>query len=173
MRDGKWEAANSEFRQYLATGGSFTALAEIVVTELHRPEFAYGLAQGNAENLVALADLLKKDQTQTALVTRIESEAFQLAKEQCASPNADPDSLARLADQCAAHNDLHSAIDLYRRAVAMNYNRTDWHFALGQLLAQAGQVDEAMREFHVCLRLDSTMAQARQRIGELSVGSRP
>ena len=65
--------------------------------------------------------------------------------------------------------DYESAIEYYRRALALEYGRVSWRLQLARLLAETGQVPEAVHEARICLRLRPQMRAARKLIEDLSV----
>ena len=62
-----------------------------------------------------------------------------------------------------------AAIELYRRALALDYGQLQWRLALATLLAQTGQVADAIQEAKTCLRLHPGFEAARKLIEDLSI----
>ena len=77
--------------------------------------------------------------------------------------------LASMAGISANENDHASAIGYYRRALDKDYGKIDWRLALARSLAKTGQVDPAIDQVRICLRLRPKWPSAVKLLGDLSI----
>jgi tetratricopeptide (TPR) repeat protein len=64
-----------------------------------------------------------------------------------------------------------AAIEYYRRALAQDYGQVQTRLSYARTLAAAGEIDQAMHEARICLRLRPQMKSALKLIADLSVRS--
>ena len=62
---------------------------------------------------------------------------------------------------------MREAIDCYEQALALDYDRVEWRFNRARLLADVGDVAEAIREAKTCLHLRPEHAGAGRLIDRL------
>ena len=169
--EGLWDEASSKLRAAVARGYSRAAAVDMLLRG-GRAELAMALAAGNADALRHLASRLEQAGVNADLATAARAQARELLEKACARPDAVPDDLATLAAQSAGDGDHARAVELYRRALARNYDDVGWRMGLASALAETGQVDLAMHEARICLRLRPRHAGAEKLIGELSTRRR-
>ena len=68
---------------------------------------------------------------------------------------------------CAKENDMDVAIQYYRQALDMEYGQVKWRVSLAELLAQIGDIPEAMRQAEICLHLNPQYDPASNLIARL------
>jgi predicted Zn-dependent protease len=61
------------------------------------------------------------------------------------------------------------AIKCYRRALELDYAQVQWRLELAGLLAEAGQVQQAVDEVKICLRVRSRHKGAEDMLARLSI----
>ncbi|MBN1126169.1 MAG: O-antigen ligase family protein [Sedimentisphaerales bacterium] len=164
----------------------FRDIAQVYVEKLCRPDLALDLAQGDARklayvgNLMASASLLSKvsistlndekikSVNATEVIAMAETKTFEQLKEICENDKAPASAHASLARLYEKSGDLEAAVQNYRRAVMLEYDKVTWHYSLARLLADLGRIDEAVEEARVCLRIRPDYNTAKQLIEELS-----
>ncbi len=162
-----WPRAVETYRRFLDLTGSFNDVIDVLAINHHRPDLALEVAANDITNLNHLADALAA--TYPDVAARAKSKAFNAASADALRADAPAASIAWLAGQYADRKDYPSAISAYRRALAMQYESIPWHLALARVLADAGQLDPALRECKVSLNLSPGHADATRLLRELSV----
>ncbi|MBN1507145.1 MAG: O-antigen ligase family protein [Sedimentisphaerales bacterium] len=95
-----------------------------------------------------------------------------LLEQKCQDPAAPDWAFAWLASVCQKSGKVAEAIKHYREALAQNCGEVDWRFALAQLLADTGDVREAIQEAEMCLRFRPEHTPSKRLIERLSVDPR-
>ncbi|MEN6334753.1 MAG: O-antigen ligase family protein, partial [Phycisphaerales bacterium] len=166
----------------------FPQAVAICVTGLRRPDLAVTLAADNPRQLAYVSNALAASGTSVStscvepdsrvtagtddVAAQAETKAFEQLKRQCERSDAPAAAHASLASYYRRRGDTDAAIQQYRRALMKDYDRVDWHYAMAQSLADAGDVEGALREAGICLRLRSDHAGAKRLIGQLAVRPR-
>jgi hypothetical protein len=163
---GRWDVAQEKLRRYLALFGSYSQAATLCLDGGH-PEVALRLADGDVGRLGELAQLSDKRGADPKLAANARLAAAHVLEEQAAKPNASAETLVKMAQRCAAEGNAAAVARYYRRAIALDYARVDWHVALAHALADQGLVDDAMSEARLCLRLSPQSDEARRLIVDL------
>jgi len=164
------EETISRFERAIALDGSYYGeVMGIYIHELNRPDLARRLAGDNCGRLFGLSNSLSRIEEHAALAQEIHADAVRILRKRCKSPEASASELARLASICQKDKDFPSAVTYYRRALNLNYGQVGWRLALAKALAETGQVEEAMHEARICLRLRPQMQAAKKLIEDLSV----
>ena len=148
----------------MATGG-FSALAERAIAA-GRLDVAESFAGDRSDRLRILAAALARyDQGDAAAA--LANRATDLERDAAAREGASASQIASLAAAHASTGDHEAAIAQYRRALALNYGQVDWRLALAQLLAETDQLDDAIKECRIVLRLRPQSMSARKMLEEL------
>lgn len=108
-------------------------------------------------------------EARVALAVEARAQGVRILAERSKRPDATPELLASLAGIYQTEKQTEAAIDLYSRALLMEYTRVDWRMNLARLLAGAGQLDKAIQQAEICLRLRPGHPAAEQLVGELMV----
>lgn len=134
-----------------------------------RPDLAVAIAGDNSSRLSALANALAQMQEHKDIVEKAQARVVELLKERCSRPDAPASALASLAGLYAKEKDPAAAIELYRRALVLDYGQVQWRLASARLLADTNRIPEAIHEAKICLRLRPQFSAARRLIEQLSV----
>ena len=78
-----------------------------------------------------------------------------------------PYELAALARVELADGKVQPAIELFRQALVQDYRQVDWRLELARALADSNQVEAAIQEVRICLRLRAQYAPAMQLMEDL------
>ena len=126
---------------------------DIYLLEANRPDLARSLAGDDYWRLGQLADASAAIPVHAHLVDELRQTATSALRRRVADSTARPHELAALAriEQAAGNND--AAIELYRAALSHDYRQVDWHLELAQVFADANQIQEAIGEVRICLRM--------------------
>ncbi|MEX0643465.1 MAG: O-antigen ligase family protein [Pirellulales bacterium] len=166
-REGKFTEAESLLsRAIQLSPGLYRDVVRLCLTDVKRPDLARKLAGDDYRRLQALATGAGQDPEYADLVEELHAEATASLRRHAEDHNVRPDELAALASIDQRQGDFQSAAALYRRALALQYNRVDWRISLAQTLAAAGQFDEAIHEVRICLRLRPEHPQAKSLLNQ-------
>lgn len=146
----------------------FDEVALILVEHLNRPDAAVQLAQGDVNQLSRLAAVFEETGGQSDLADQVRQQAMELLQQRCQAPDAPAYALGQLAWIYQNQGRDRDAIECYRRALSLDYGRTDWRFRLAGLLAKVGLEPEAARELETCLTLQPEFEAARTLLNEIS-----
>ncbi|MFO0789220.1 MAG: O-antigen ligase family protein [Pirellulales bacterium] len=152
-RDGHMDEAQPLLARAVEFNPSyFGEVANLYVVELKQYELARALAGDDYHRLKELARLAEAtgDGPRAA---ELNAEVEKTLRRRATMPNVQADELAQLAQIDQAHGERASAIDLYRRALALDYPRIDWRLSLARVLGDSGSLEEAIREVRLALRL--------------------
>ncbi len=173
FREGHLEDSVGKFSRSLKLGGDyFRSMAEAYV-QANRPDLAIELAKDDLWRLVTIAEMLTGNGQDATAFAGMRAQAITRLRELSRNSDTTPEQLAALAGLLQREKDWPAAIELYRRALSLDYGQVNWRLQLAKSLAEAGQADEAMSEAHICLRLRPEMAGAKQLIADVSVPPRP
>ena len=150
-------------------GALFKEVADLYVNHLNRPELAVKLAGDDRSRLSHIANVLADTQEHKDTAQNIRAKVIDLLKAQCQRPDAPAWALASLANIYRSQNNREIAIEYYRRALALDYGQVGWRFTLAGLLAEKGDIQEAIHEARICLRLRPQFKAAEKLIADLSV----
>ena len=149
----------------------FTSVSDIYVNRLSRPDLALIIAGDNIWRLSLVANALADSKEHDELVENARAQITELLKLKCQEPDAPAKAFASLANTYANGGANAEAIVCYRRALTLNYGQVHWRLRLARLLAKQQQVDEAIHEAKICLRLSPQLKTAEDLIADLSVRS--
>ena len=168
-REGRVEDSLPKFRRSLKLRGRFFRDIANVYVQANRPDLAVEIARDSAGQLLYVANILQKMDGSRPLAAQAKAEALAMLQQQCQQPDVSAGMLASLANVLHQEKDYGSAIEYYKRALALEYGQVGWRLALARLLAETGQVQQAMHEARICLRLRPQMSEARRLIADVSL----
>jgi tetratricopeptide (TPR) repeat protein len=145
----------------------FSEVANIYLLEANRPDLARSLAGDDYWRLESLARACDGIERYTALAAELRAEATASLRRQTSAVDATPRELIALAGIDHKQGELESAIGLYRRALGQDYRQITWRLQLARALTATGEVDEAIREVRICLRLRPQFPPAAKLMAEL------
>ena len=147
----------------------YAEAATCLIDDLDNLEEAKLLADNNPNLLGVLLELLEQREAYSAAAGELQAELDQLIADRADQGNASGAELALMATKAMDAGDYERAIDLYRRALATDYNRFPWRLGLAEALRQLPDYEAARREVRICLRLRPTDHRARQLMEELAL----
>ena len=145
----------------------FGSIADIYVNHLNRPDLALVVAGDDIERLSQTADAIAQTQEHEEIAANTKNRLIELLKEKCSGPDVSGSALVSLGNMCAKENDMDVAIQYYRQALDMEYGQVKWRVSLAELLAQIGDIPEAMRQAEICLHLNPQYDPASNLIARL------
>ena len=93
-----------------------------------------------------------------------------LLEAKCAGDDSSASIFVQLAEiYSKQQEDKERAVQCYRNALALDYGNVPWRLNLARLLAETGQMEDAMHEARVCLKLRPENKRAERLIAEVSV----
>jgi O-antigen ligase/tetratricopeptide (TPR) repeat protein len=182
------EAFEKLSRAVQLDGNLFSRAVELCIGQLKRGDLALALAGEDSGRLAYVGNALTaagKPQAASIvapgygdpneardLAEQAKGKAFEQLQLKCEAPDAPASAHASLAGYYQRQGDEEAAIKQYQRALMKDYDQVGWHYALAQLLAQSGRVEDAIREARICLRLRPDHAAAKKLIEQLSLRPR-
>jgi tetratricopeptide (TPR) repeat protein len=167
-RQGLWEDAARLYRNLLAVNpAAGEGVISVYVNELHHPDKALEVEPTNWQFLQTVMNSTPDAAVKQQATARIR----ELLIVACAGPHPSGVELASLAQIRQADGDLHSAADLYRRAIQQDYGQVGWHLALARVLLQLNDSAGAQAEVNVCLHLQPDYPPAIQLQGILTTSA--
>ena len=167
--EGDFEAAVVRFRRAIELDGSTFKDIVSFCLQLQRPDLAVDLAGDNEWRLLQLAPRLSDAEDHGDLSVEARAKVIALLKDRCQGDDATPSVLAAAARLCRRDGDHEIALAYYRRALGGDYGQVGWRLAYARTLAEQGQIDQAIHEARICLRLRPQLEAARRFISDLSV----
>jgi O-antigen ligase len=150
-------------------GRFFEGAAKVYIYHLSRPDLAVALAGDSTGRLSHVADALAGVQEHQDIGAKAQARIIELLEEKCSGPDASASTFASLANIYSRNEDDDAAIVNYRRALELDYGHVQWRFALAKLLAESEQINDAIHEARICLRLSPKFDPAERLIAELSI----
>jgi len=150
-------------------GRFFNSVANIYINHVSRPDLAVAIAGDYIGWLSYVANVLADMEECEDIVEKARARVVELLRQECSGPDAHASSLASLANVYRREKDYEAAIELYRRALALDYGQVPWRFALARLLADTDKIPEAIHEARICLRLSPQFKAAERLIEDLPV----
>jgi O-antigen ligase/tetratricopeptide (TPR) repeat protein len=145
----------------------FPAVVDIYLRKAKQPELAQRLAGNDYQRLEELASAYSAYPEYAELVEDTRAKAMARLRQRATASDANPYELAALARIEVSEGQAQPAIDLFRRALVQDYRQVEWRLELARALAAADQVEEAIHEVRICLRLRAQYAPAMQLLEEL------
>jgi tetratricopeptide (TPR) repeat protein len=149
----------------------FEEIAALYIAELKRPELACDLADDDYSRLSQVARILATDDQSNALVQSVRNKAEASLRRRVISTNATAVEIATLGRVEFDAGNFDSAIKLYQRALGQDYPNIEWRLALARALAKVGNLDDALHEVRICLRLRPHQAEAMALLEHLTDGA--
>lgn len=150
-------------------GRFYSEVARACVHDLRLPDVALELAEGQTHRLIQLAGILAETDTEEGLAREVQERIVELFTARCDDPQAPGSSFAALGSIHETRQDMEAAIRCFREALARDYGLVSCRLALARLLARIGELDQAMHEARVCLRLRPRYRPAERLVEELSI----
>ena len=170
IEEQKIDASFEKFSRAIALDGRFfQSVVNMYINHTNRPDLAVAIAEDSSGRLGYVANALADMQEHEDVAKKARSRVIELLKEKCSDPDAPASSLASLANVYRREKQNQAAIELYRRALALDYGQVQWRFALAGLLRDTGKIPEAIHEARICLRLSPQFKAAERLIADLSV----
>jgi hypothetical protein len=145
----------------------FTEVIDIYLRKAKQPEMAQRLAGDHYLRLEELARAYESIPEYAELVDGARAKAMVTLRQRASAPDASQYELAALARVELSEGKVQQGIDLFRRALVQDYRQVDWRLELARALADSDQIDSAIQEVRICLRLRAQYAPAMQLMEEL------
>jgi tetratricopeptide (TPR) repeat protein/O-antigen ligase len=169
MRQGKrQEAAAKLDRAVKLDGGLFKEVAKIYVNHLSQPHLALSAAGDDINRLRHVITVFEAMQYYD-LAEQAGQRIQHLLETECSQPDAPATAHAALAGIYQQQQNEEGAIQCYRRALALDYSQVPWRLELAKLLAKTQDVQQAMREVKICLRLRPESQASQLLLADFSV----
>ncbi len=167
--EGKREEAFQKLTRAAALDNRYFQEAAIAcIQDLGDPNLAVAMAGDDIWRLSVVANLLA-GMGQSALVDReVREKIVEQLGQKAKQEDAPAHVLASLANIQRSQGDVKAAAANYQRALILDYAQVGWRYNLAQCLVQERQIDNAIREARICLRLRPDFKPAKQLIAELS-----
>lgn len=140
----------------------FAEVVDIYLRDAKRPDLARQLAGDDHARLDQLARALAASPEYKELAEETRTASVASLRHRASTAAATAAELATLARIEVADKKLESAIEFYRRAVALDYGQVELHLELARALLASEQFVEAQREVQICLVLRPQYAPAMQ-----------
>lgn len=164
-----------KLRRARALGFPSREILDVLVREVDQPQLAIDLAGSDAEQLAFISSRLQEQKRHPELAADIGKKAqaarYNQLTQAASDSSASPADLASLASIRAEQKQFPEAADLYRNALSKEYANVAWRLKLARCLADAGNVDEAIHQAQICLRLRPNADAALSLISELRLTS--
>jgi tetratricopeptide (TPR) repeat protein len=168
VREGRLDDAKPLLTRAVALEPAyFREVVDIYLLDARRPDLARELAGGHYGRLEELARACAAIPEYAGLAAELRDAATSSLRRRVSAADVAPHELVSLARIENAGGDRDSAIELYRRAVALDYRQIDWRLELARLLAESNHLDEAIQEVQKCLRLRPHHTPAVQLLDQL------
>ncbi len=169
VQEGKYEDCVAKFERAVELDGrTFKGVVEIYVNYLSRPRLAISAAKDNVGRLRYVANVLTGMQYYD-LARQCRERMKILLEAECNKPDVSASSLVSLARVYGGQEDKKAAIELYHRALALDYSHLHWRLELAKLFAESGKIPEALDEAKKCLRLHPGFKPAEKLVADYSV----
>jgi tetratricopeptide (TPR) repeat protein len=156
VNEKNWDAAMAALRRAVALDNRMLrdSMNLYLAANPPRPDLAVELANDKPDALLQLAEVLESQHVFGDVAAAARQRAFDKMQRDCEAENAPASELGELAQVFAEHGESDKAMQYYRRAIAADYGRTEWHLRLARLLAGKRDIAGAEREARVCLELN-------------------
>jgi len=169
MEEGDAEAAFNDLKRAIGLdGGLFVEASSLLISAFDRPDLACKLAGDDVGRLAHVEQTLRESNSSDESLAGLSDRIFRLLEQECQRGDAPGWKFAWLGQKYRDTGRMNEAIEMYRKATALQYSQAEWHLALAQLLSQRGLVSEAARELEACLRLRPELEPAKRLLGEIS-----
>jgi O-antigen ligase len=171
IMEGKAEESLAKLKKAVAIDGQlFRDVAVLYTRQADRPDLAMAVAGDDIDRLNIIAEIISDSSEHKQLLNEIKEKLIYLLEKECEKPDASPPLLISLAEVYGNQKGKEEkAIELYRRALALNYGVVRWRLNLTKLLWRSGKIDDAIRQANICLKLEPQLKEAEDLVAELSV----
>jgi tetratricopeptide (TPR) repeat protein len=167
-REGKLDEAEALLTRAVALQpGYFRDVIDIYLHKVDQPEKARRLAGDDYWRLDELARVVSENPKYADLANDIRDEALAVLRRRATADDAMPQDQAAMARVEIGAGKLQAGIDLYRQALFQDYRQVEWRVELARALAASDQLEEAIHETRICLRLRPEFPAAVQLMEEL------
>lgn len=149
-----FDAARQHFEHAVQLSSDLrTSVVDMYVYEIRDLQAAYDFAAKDVKALEHLRSLATDQPGQEALVAQIDNDLRNILIQRAYADQPRPQDLAAMAQVHRRENELDQAVALYQRAIALDPAQVQWRLELGQLFADQGQPEQAVREARAILQL--------------------
>jgi tetratricopeptide (TPR) repeat protein len=171
IMEGKAEESLAKLKKAVAIDGRlFRDVAVLYTRQADRPDLAVAVAGDDIDRLNIIAEIIGDSGEHKQLLNEIKERLIYLLEKECEKPDVSSESLVWLAE---IYNNQkgkeEKAIELYRRALALNYGVVRWRLNLTKLLWRSGKINDAIQQANICLKLEPRLKEAEDLVAELSV----
>ena len=145
----------------------FREVAMVLTDQFDRPDLALQIAGDDFGRLNVIVEILEALGENTESVEDVRRKVTSLLEQKCRESVPPAWALGGLAGIYARDGRVREAIDCYEQALALDYDRVEWRVNRARLLADVGDVAEAIREAKTCLHLRPEHAGAGRLIDRL------
>lgn len=165
-REKKWDECMANLRHAISLGASRSEAAQLLAERFERTDLAIELVEGSRTGMISLAQSLER-MGQADAANALLERSTQLLITEASKPDAPVDAIVQLADAYMRAGHHEDAIPLYRRALAVRFDRSEWRTALIHALVAAGDMNAATSEARTNYRLNPGNAAARELLEDL------
>jgi tetratricopeptide (TPR) repeat protein len=145
----------------------FEQVVAIYLEEARRPDLARSLAGDDYGRLAQLAEASAAIPQYAELSSEFQEAATAALRRGAANATATSAELVALARIEGADGNTPAAIGHYRAALNQDYRRVDWRLELARILDATGEIEKAIDEVRLSLRLRPHYAPAEKLLEEL------
>jgi tetratricopeptide (TPR) repeat protein len=169
ISEGKYDDCFIKLNRAVELNSNFYRdVIKLYVEDLSRPYRAISLAGENTDRLLSLINIFTENQY-FDLASECRIKVKNLLTERCESSEANASDNACLANIYKQLENEELAIEYYRRALTLDYSQVTWRIALARLLADTGNVPEAIDQARICLRISPNFKEAEKLLADLSL----
>lgn len=167
--EGKIEKSFEKFSKSVSLGGTFFGdMVRIYLTEPRLPQMAINLAGQNIGRLRFVHKSLVSENLEEAAeicYLRLIGAMEGAASRQMAVGR----DLAELGSYYNEQKNTEKAIEYYKRALAGEYGNVRWRLKLARVYVDDGDVEEAIKQCRICVRLEPQFYQAEKFLKQLVI----
>ncbi len=158
----------AKFKKSVEFGGIF--FKEMVQIYIGRPEggrLVIELASKDIARLKYVIGLLESYESLAEAAEAAKERLIAVMEERVVLAKAGAQELADLGSHYGNAGNYEKAIGYYKMALVKNYEYVSWRLQLAKVLADSGDVENAMRQCRICLRLSPGHKKATEMLGQL------
>lgn len=166
--EGRFEDCFAKLDKAVELNASFFGdVVKIYTDDLSRPDKAIEISGDIPSRLLYLVSYFTESRYED-LAQECRMKVKNILEKKCVSSGSASDnvSLAQIYKQL---NEKKSAIEYYHRALALDYGQVSWRIELAKLLADSGDIPEAMNQVKICLRIKPNFKEAEKLLADLSL----
>lgn len=170
MDEGNTDAAFSEWKRAIELDGQmFVEASSLLVRTFDRPDLACELAGDDTGRLAQVEQTLRESNGSDEQLSSLSDRIFRLLEQECQRGDAPAWKFAWLGEKYRTGGRMNEAIEMYRKAIALQYGQAEWHLTLAEMLSAQGLASEAARELEICLRLRPQFEPAKRLLGKIPI----